>query len=96
MQENNISVLLVADYGNNKDALLGWCIEHEFEHVAMATPAMTEADEDTYEEDADICGMPRVREALESHMWECMVRKGNYGLIMLFICDHSTLSACAG
>ena len=67
-------MLLVADYGNNKGAILSWCIEHEFEHVEMTSPAIA-TDEDT-EEDSDICGIPRVREALESHMWECMVRKG--------------------
>jgi len=61
-----------------REAWVSWCCDHSFEFVEICTGTAA-ALRDTHEE-RDKDGLPRVVEALSSHMWRSMRRKEGHGL----------------
>jgi len=61
-----------------REAWVSWCCDHSFEFVEIFTGTPAALSDTHNEREKD--GLPRVVEALSSHMWRSMQRKGGDGL----------------
>lgn len=62
----------------NIEKLMDWCLDHGFEYVPIIRNKPVE-NWQSREKD----GLPRLMEALQSHMWSTMIRKGSDLVILL-------------